>query len=112
MNDTATFGFPEAARQLGVPVRVLRRAIHRGKIPAPANMTATATLSAEWLRSVQAAVEASPKTLNRGFQQKVPPFARYEGTSAWHKYPNRVREHARFQATAKLADDVVATPTS
>jgi hypothetical protein len=35
MNDTTKLGFPEAARTLGVPLRVLRRAIFTGKIPAP-----------------------------------------------------------------------------
>ncbi len=33
--------------------------------------------------------------------QKVPSFARYEGTSAWPKNRRRVREYARFRATAK-----------
>ena len=36
-------------------------------------------------------------------RQKVPPFARYKGTSAWRKYRNRVREYARFIATEKRA---------
>jgi len=36
-------------------------------------------------------------------RQKVPPFARYKGTSAWRKYRNRVREYARFLAAAKKA---------
>jgi len=99
MNDT-TLGFPEAARRLGVPLRVLRQAIRRGKIPAPPNQAATASLPAEWLESAEAAVKASPKALSRSFSQKVPPFARYEGTSAWRKYANRVREYAHFRAAA------------
>jgi hypothetical protein len=100
MSDT-TIGFPEAARRLGVPLRVLRRAIRTGKIPAPPNQSATATLPADWFTSAQAAVDANPKILSRSFAQKVPPFARYEGTSAWRKYPNRVREYAQFRATTQ-----------
>ena len=34
-------------------------------------------------------------------RQKVPPFARYEGTSAWKKNRRRAREYARFRAAAK-----------
>jgi hypothetical protein len=78
---------------------VLRRAIRAGRVPAPAHQAATASLSGEWFASVQAAVAASPEALSRSAPQKVPPFARYEGTSAWRKYPNRVREYARFRAT-------------
>ena len=37
-------------------------------------------------------------------RQKVPPFARYEGTSAWRKDRRRVREYARFRAAAKQAE--------
>jgi hypothetical protein len=102
MNETVTFGFPEAARRLGVSLRVLRRAIRDGKIPAPANQAATAALSAEWLHSAQDAVKAAPNALSRAFAQKEPAFARYEGTSAWRKYANRVREYNRFRA--KSAD--------
>jgi hypothetical protein len=98
MSDSSTLGFPEAARRLGVPLRVLRRAIRTGKIPAPPRQSATAALPADWFASAQAAVEASPKVLSRSFQQKVPPFARYEGTSAWRKYANRVREYAHHRA--------------
>ena len=36
-------------------------------------------------------------------RQKVPPFARFKGTSAWRKYRNRAREYARFQAAEKAA---------
>jgi hypothetical protein len=49
------------------------------------------------------AAEASPNALSRATAQKVPPFARYKGTSAWRKYSRRVREHARFQAAAAQA---------
>ena len=31
-------------------------------------------------------------------RQKVPPFARYKGTSAWRKDRRRAREYARFRA--------------
>jgi len=102
MTDTTTLGLPEAARRLGVPIRVLRRAIRAGKIPAPANLTATVTLSAEWLSSAQAAAAASPNVLSRAPRQKVAAFARYVGTSAWHKYPVRVRQYARFRAATAV----------
>ncbi len=101
MSDTSMLGFPEAARRLGVPLRVLRRAIRAGRIPAPQQTTATAALTSEWLDSAHAAVAASPQALSRSDQQKVPAFARYEGTSAWRKYNNRVRDYARFQAATK-----------
>ena len=100
MNDTTTFGLPEAARRFGVSLRVLREAMRAGKIPAPAHLTATSALSAEWLSSAQAAVAASPNALSRRFQQKVPAFARYKGTSAWTKYRNRVHAYALFRAAA------------
>jgi hypothetical protein len=98
MSDTYELGFLDAARHFGVPLRVLRHAIRAGKIPAPADQSATATLSGEWLASATAAVKASPNALSRSFGQKVPAYARYEGTSAWHKYPVRVRAYARFRA--------------
>jgi hypothetical protein len=68
------------------------------KIPAPAKLTATTTLTAEWFSSVQATVEAQPKALGRNAPQKVPAFARYIGTSAWKKHTNRAREYAAFLA--------------
>ena len=37
-------------------------------------------------------------------RQKVPPFARYEGTSAWRKDRRRAREYARFLAGTKRID--------
>ncbi len=100
MNDTTTIGLPEAASRFGVPLRVLRRAIRAGRIPAPAKLGATASLSAEWLATAQAAVAASPNALIGTARAKVPAFARYEGTSAWTKYRNRVREYARFKGRA------------
>lgn len=100
MTDTTTLGLPEAASRFGVSLRVLRYAIRTGKIPAPANLTATVTLSAEWLSNAEAAVAASPKALSRAFRQKVPAFARYEGTSAWHKHRSKVRAYARRSAAA------------
>jgi hypothetical protein len=101
MSETSNVGFPEAARRFGVPIRVLRHAIRAGKIPAPPDGTATASLPAEWLDSAQAAFDAAPNALSRAWPQKVAPFARYEGTSAWRKYTNRVREYNRFRASAK-----------
>lgn len=43
-------------------------------------------------------------------RQKVPPFARFKGTSAWRKYRNRAREYARFRAAANRVDQSPATP--
>jgi hypothetical protein len=103
MTDTTQLGLPDAARHLGVPLRVLRRAIRAGKIPAPAKLTATSTLPPDWLASALAAVEASPNALSRQPRQKVPAFARYEGTSAWHKHRVRVRAYARFRAAEARA---------
>nr|WP_294528322.1 hypothetical protein [uncultured Rhodopila sp.] len=103
MSDAHTLSLPDAARHFGVPLRVLRRAIRAGKIPAPAKLTATSSLPAEWLASARAAVEATPSALSRAPRQKVPAYARYEGTSAWHKYPVRVRAYARFRATEAQA---------
>jgi len=100
MNDTPTLGLPAAAARLGVPIRVLRDAIRTGKLPAPPHLTATSTLPPEWLANAEAAVEAAPKLLNRTSAQKVAAFARYEGTSAWRKYGNKVRAYARFRAAA------------
>jgi hypothetical protein len=97
MNDTV--GFPEAARRLGVPLRVLRRAIRAGRLPAPPSLAATASIPADWLQSAETAAAASPKVLSRSAPQKIPAFARYKGTSAWRKYTNRVQAYATFQAT-------------
>ena len=92
-----TLSLPSAASHLGVPVRVLRRAIRLGTIPAPANVNALSLLSQEWLASAKSAVEANPKAL-KVYPQKVPAFARYEGTSCFRKYPNRVREFNAHKA--------------
>jgi hypothetical protein len=100
MSETSKLGFPEAASRFGVTIRVLRRAIRAGRLPAPPHLTATASLPAEWFASAEAAIAASPKALSRSATQKTPAFARYEGTSAWRKYSNRVRDYARFRATA------------
>jgi len=109
MSNTASYSLPQAARRLGVPVRVLRHAIRADHVPAPAHLSATVALSPEWLASVHAAVAATPTALSRAFTQKVPPFARYEGTSAWRKYANRVRDYARFRAAQAHAE--AAAPT-
>ncbi len=99
MSDTAApMGLPEAARRLGVTIRVLRRAMRAGTIPASGRLTATTVLSPEWLASARTASEANPKSLRRGGKQKVPAFARYKGTSAWRKYTNRVRAFNAFRA--------------
>ena len=43
-------------------------------------------------------------------RQKVPPFARYKGTSAWHKDRRRMRAYALFRAAAKQASQAPGTP--
>lgn len=102
MNDISKFGFPAAARQLGVSLRVLRHAIRSGKIAAPAQNNATASLSAEWLANAQKTAAAAPQALSRRLKpQKAAPFAHYEGTSAWRKYKTRVRDYNNYHAAAK-----------
>jgi hypothetical protein len=103
MSDTS-LGFLEAARRLGVPLRVLRGAINAGRLPAPPHKHATATLPAEWFASVQKALDEAPGALSRATKQKVPDYARYEGTSAWRKYKKRVHEFAAFQAKTAAAE--------
>ncbi len=41
---------------------------------------------------------------------KVPPFARFKGTSAWVKDRRRAREYARFRAAEKQMNQSAATP--
>lgn len=56
----------------------------------------------------------APPTPARRFgapRQKVPPFARYKGTSAWRKYRKRVREYARFRAAASRTDQAPTLPS-
>ena len=109
MSDTpTTVGFPEAARRLGVSLRILRRAIRAGRIAAPARLSAIASLPAAWLAEVQAAVAADPTLLRAVVPQQVPAYARYRGTSAWHKYPRRVREFARVRAERRAAAATMA----
>jgi hypothetical protein len=98
MSDAGFVGFPEAARRLGVTVGVLRRAIRGGRVPAPPVVSAIARLPEDWLAGVKAAAAADPGVFVGTRRQKVAAFARYEGTSAWRKYANRVREHAHFVA--------------
>lgn len=43
---------------------------------------------------------------------KVPPFARYPGTSAWRSDKRRVRAYAMYLAKQKAADAVPATPAT
>ena len=49
-----------------------------------------------------AATSALPEAVSRrpAHRQKVPPFARYKGTSAWRKDRRRARAYARFLASA------------
>ncbi len=97
MTDSSNLGLPEAARRLGVSLRVLRGAMRAGKIPAPQHLTATSRLPAGWLEAAHDAIKQSPDAFSRT-AQKVPAFARYHGTSAWRKYTNRVRAYAIFRA--------------
>jgi hypothetical protein len=100
MSEPAPFGFYEAAQRLGVPLNVLRRAIREGRVPAPPQHGAVAAIPAAWLDSVDAALKDNPAALSRSLPQKVPAYARYDGTSAWRKYPVRVRQYAQHRATA------------
>ena len=99
MSETATISLHEAARSLGASIRVVRRAIRAGKLPAPPQVGATALVPREWLARAKAAAEATPGILGNAAPQKAPPFARYEGTSAWRKYRNRVREYESYKAS-------------
>ncbi len=44
-------------------------------------------------------------------RQKVPPFARYKGTSAWRKDRRRVRAYAWFLAAEKRKNKHPAIPS-
>ena len=104
MSDTThQLGLQQAAARLGVSLRTLRQAIRAGALPAPAHLTATAPLSHDWLAQAQSAAKANPTLFKHHTRQKVPAFARYEGTSAWRKYSHRVREYNHFRAQAKKA---------
>ena len=48
-----------------------------------------------------AAHPAKPARPARATRQKVPPFARFKGTSAWRKDRRRAREYARFRAAGR-----------
>ncbi len=97
MSDSITISLHEAAHQLDLPVRVLRRAIRSGAVTASGKLGATAPVPVEWLANVQTVIDSDPKAFRRGGVQKVPAFARYVGTSAWRKYANRVREYNHFR---------------
>jgi hypothetical protein len=101
VTSSSTLGFPQAAQALGVSIRTLRQAIRNGKIPAPgASTTAVSALTPEWLSSVHQTAKTSPGCFKHHDRQAVPPFARYEGTSAWRKYSRRVRAYNRNRAAA------------
>ena len=98
MTSTSTIGFAQAAQQLGVSIRTLRQAIHNGNVPAPEGaVTAVSPVSTDWIAAVQEKAKNVPGVFKDSHRQKVPAFARYEGTSAWRKYARRVRDfnHAR-----------------
>lgn len=96
---TETQNILTAARRLGVPVRILRRAVRDGHLPALSG-GALAPLPPGWMTQAEAKLETAPKTLSRAAFQKTPDFARYDGTSAWRKYRIRVREYYAFHAKA------------
>lgn len=98
MSEPTSLSLPEAAARLGVSLRVLRRAMRAGQIAAPAGLSASTRLSGEWLEAAQQTADATPTLFGRTVKQKVPPFARYRGTSAWRKYRRRVHDYARFRA--------------
>ncbi len=101
MTSTSTLGFAQAAKSLGVSIRTLRRAIHDGKVPAPAGgVSATSALDAGWLNSVRRTASTTPGVFKHRDKQHVAAFARYEGTSAWRKYRRRVREYNAARAAA------------
>lgn len=100
MSDATSLSYLDAARSLGVPLRVLRRAIRDGRVPAPPAGGALAKVPHEWISHAQVAIAATPHALSRSPHQKVPPFARYEGTSCWRKYRSRGREYGRYLAHA------------
>ena len=102
MTDAAPNTLHDAARHLGISARALRQAIRGGRVPAPPHAAATTKLPPDWLASAKTALESTPRHLT-GVRQKVAPFARYEGTSAWRKYRVRVRAYAQFRADAKPA---------
>ncbi len=91
----------EAARRLSVPLWVLRRAVFEGRVPAPAQKGALASVTAEWVAAVAAVAAESATALSRTRRQSVPPFARYEGTSAW-------TQHRRGSARAERAKALAA----
>ncbi len=54
-----------------------------------------------------------PKAVSRrkAPRQKVPPFARFKGTSAWRKDHRRAREYARFLAATRQIKQHPGTPS-
>jgi hypothetical protein len=94
----ADLGLPDAARHFGVSVRVLRHAMRAGALPCPVPLTATTALPRTWLAEAEAAVKQKPGLFKRGHAAKVPPFARYKGTSAWQKFRTRARAYAEYRA--------------
>lgn len=53
------------------------------------------------MTETQPAGAQKPDLASRRKRPKVPPFARYKGTSAWRKDRRRVRAYARFKAQEK-----------
>jgi hypothetical protein len=100
---TAPIGLPEAARHFDVSIRLLRDAIRAGRLPALPQLNATVSIQASWLAEADAAVAASPKIFSRAAAQKVPAFARFEGTSFFHKFRRRARAYAAHRAAARAA---------
>jgi hypothetical protein len=53
------------------------------------------------MSDTQTPATAPAKRTYSAARPKVPPFARYEGTSAWRKDRRRAREYARYLAALK-----------
>ena len=55
-------------------------------------------------------IAPAPATRRSAPRQKVPPFARYKGTSAWRKDRRRVRAYAEYLAAAHGKPAAKAAP--
>lgn len=85
--DGTAITLQQAAQQLGVSLRTLQRAVFEGRVPAPPQQGALTWVSPAWVGEVGQHVEKADENIfGRVHRQKVKPFARYEGTSAWKKH--------------------------
>lgn len=51
---------------------------------------------------------AMPKPVYSAPKQKVPPFARFKGTSVWRKYKLRAHEYALYKAAQAVTAQAIA----